>query len=134
MLRENPMNISSIYLHCPLYLDIVPLTCSGTMAEMKRNASDACPDWTGLVEGVRNKNGAAIAELYREFEKCTLKYLYRVLGNRGLEQLNDSTAECMVLMVESIQGGRIRLPESLPGYLRAIARTMRPSDWRIGAA
>jgi len=75
--------------------------------------------WTPLVEGIRNRQGAAMEELYRVFSKGIRFFLCRQLGPQDLD---DKVHDIFMIITESIQNGDLREPERLMGYVRTIVR------------
>ncbi|GIU75022.1 MAG: hypothetical protein KatS3mg004_2109 [Bryobacteraceae bacterium] len=75
--------------------------------------------WTKLVEGVRANESTAIEELYRLFSRGIRFFLCRHLGPQDLD---DRVHDTFLVVVHSIQGGGLREPERLMGFVRTIVR------------
>jgi DNA-directed RNA polymerase specialized sigma24 family protein len=83
--------------------------------------SDISPEisWTGLVEGIREGDPAAMEKLYQLFAKGVRFFLYRQLGPKDLE---DKVHDVFLIVAQSIQKGDLREPERLMGYVRTVVR------------
>ena len=77
------------------------------------------PDWAGLVNGVREGDSAAMAELYGIFAKGIRYFLLR---NLGPDDLDDKVHDCFVIVTQAIQNGDLREPERLMGYVRTVVK------------
>lgn len=77
------------------------------------------PDWTALVNGVRDGDSASMAELYGIFAKGIRYFLLR---NLGPEELDDKVHDCFVIVTQAIQNGDLREPERLMGYVRTVVK------------
>ncbi len=77
------------------------------------------PDWAGLVNGVRQGDSVAMAELYGIFAKGIRYFLLR---NRGPDDLDDKVHDCFVIVTQAIQNGDLREPERLMGYVRTVVK------------
>lgn len=75
--------------------------------------------WTALVEGIRANDATAIEELYRLFSRGIRFLLCRHLGPQDLD---DRVHDTFLLVVHAIQGGGLREPERLMGFVRTIVR------------
>ena len=86
-----------------------------------RRSSDGLPvpDWTAMVNGVREGNSASMAELYGIFAKGIRYFLLR---NLGPEELDDKVHDCFVIVTQAIQNGDLREPERLMGYVRTVVK------------
>src|ERR1700729_4049852 len=77
------------------------------------------PDWAALVNGVRDGDSAAMAELYGIFAKGIRYFLLR---NLGPDDLDDKVHDCFIIVTQAIQNGDLREPERLMGYLRTVVK------------
>jgi len=75
--------------------------------------------WSPLVEGVRAGNPAALEQLYGLFSKGIRFYLCRQLGPQDLD---DRVHDVFLIITQAIQGGELREPERLMGYVRTVVR------------
>lgn len=82
--------------------------------------NDFSPErWIGLVTRIRDKEAGALEELYRVFSKGIRYYLCRHLGP---QELDDKVHDTFLIVVQSIQGGGLREPEKLMGFVRTVVR------------
>ncbi len=79
----------------------------------------AAPDWTSLVNRIRNDDSAAMAELYAIFAKGIRYFLLR---NLGPDDLDDKVHDCFVIVTQAIRNGDLREPERLMGYVRTVVK------------
>jgi len=77
------------------------------------------PAWSPLVEGIRVGDPAALEELYSLFSKGIRFYLCRQLGPQDLD---DRVHDVFLIIIQAIQGGELREPERLMGYVRTVVR------------
>jgi RNA polymerase sigma factor (sigma-70 family) len=77
------------------------------------------PDWTSLVNRIRNDDSAAMAELYAIFAKGIRYFLLR---NLGPDDLDDKVHDCFVIVTQAILNGDLREPERLMGYVRTVVK------------
>ena len=77
------------------------------------------PDWTSLVDRIRNDDSAAMAELYAIFAKGIRYFLLR---NLGPDDLDDKVHDCFVIVTQAIRNGDLREPERLMGYVRTVVK------------
>jgi len=77
------------------------------------------PRWARIVEGVRANDSAAIEELYRLFSRGIRYFLCRHLGPNDLD---DRVHDTFLVVVRAIQGGGLREPDRLMGFVRTIVR------------
>jgi RNA polymerase sigma-70 factor (ECF subfamily) len=77
------------------------------------------PDWTSLVNRIRNDDAAAMAELYAIFAKGIRYFLLR---NLGPDDLDDKVHDCFVIVTQAIRNGDLREPERLMGYVRTVVK------------
>jgi RNA polymerase sigma factor (sigma-70 family) len=77
------------------------------------------PDWGALVNGVREGDPAAMAELYGIFAKGIRYFLLR---NLGPDDLDDKVHDCFIIVTQAIQNGDLREPERLMGYVRTVVK------------
>ncbi|HVV44177.1 MAG TPA: hypothetical protein VHC72_03205 [Bryobacteraceae bacterium] len=77
------------------------------------------PDWTTLVNGIRDGDPAAMAELYGIFAKGIRYFLLR---NLGPADLDDKVHDCFVIVTQAIRNGDLRDPERLMGYVRTVVK------------
>jgi RNA polymerase sigma-70 factor, ECF subfamily len=84
-----------------------------------RSGALQVPDWTALVNGVREGDSAAMAELYGIFAKGIRYFLLR---NLGPEDLDDKVHDCFIIVTQAIQNGDLREPERLMGYVRTVVK------------
>ena len=77
------------------------------------------PDWTSLVNRIRNDDAAAMAELYAIFAKGIRYFLLR---NLGPDDLDDKVHDCFVIVTQAIRNGELREPERLMGYVRTVVK------------
>ena len=77
------------------------------------------PDWTSLVNRIRNDDAAAMAELYAIFAKGIRYFLLR---NLGPDDLDDKVHDCFVIVTQAIRNGDLRKGERLMGYVRTVVK------------
>lgn len=82
-------------------------------------AASPAPDWTSLVNRIRNDEPAAMAELYGIFAKGIRYFLLR---NLGPDDLDDKVHDCFVIVTQAIRNGDLREPERLMGYVRTVVK------------
>lgn len=87
--------------------------------ERSQPAALPVPDWTALVNRIRNDDAAAMAELYGIFAKGIRYFLLR---NLGPEDLDDKVHDCFVIVTQAIRNGDLREPERLMGYVRTVVK------------
>jgi len=75
--------------------------------------------WTPLVEAIRGGDSTAIEELYRLLARGIRFFLCRHLGPK---ELDDRVHDTFIVIIRSIQGGGLREPERLMGFVRTIVR------------
>ena len=68
------------------------------------------PDWTQLVNRIRDDDSAAMAELYGIFAKGIRYFLLR---NLGPDDLDDKVHDCFVIVTQAIQNGELRVSPSV---------------------
>ncbi len=90
-----------------------------TEAEPNLDAFDESPSWPELVERLRNRDPAALEELYRIFAKGVRFFIYRQLGPQDLD---DRVHDVFLTVTESILNGELREPKRLMGYVRTVVR------------
>jgi RNA polymerase sigma factor (sigma-70 family) len=71
------------------------------------------------VEAIRGGDSAAIEELYRLLARGIRFFLCRHLGPK---ELDDRVHDTFIVIIRSIQGGGLREPERLMGFVRTIVR------------
>jgi len=76
-------------------------------------------DWSSLVLRIRNREDAAMEELYAVFSRGIRYFLLRSLGP---EDLDDKVHDCFVVVVQAIQSGHLREPERLMGFVRTVVK------------
>ncbi len=79
----------------------------------------AAPDWTSLVNRIRNDDSDAMAELYAIFAEGVRYFLLR---NLGPDDLDDKVHDCFVIVTQAIRNGDLREPERLMGYVRTVVK------------
>ncbi len=77
------------------------------------------PDWTSLVNRIRDDDSAAMAELYAIFARGIRYFLLR---NLGPDDLDDKVHDCFVIVTQAIRNGDLREPERLMGYVRTVVK------------
>jgi len=77
------------------------------------------PAWSPLVERIRAGDPKALEELYGLFSKGVRFYLCRQLGPQDLD---DRVHDVFLIITQAIQGGELREPERLMGYVRTVVR------------
>ena len=82
-------------------------------------AVSPAPDWTSLVNRIRDDDSAAMAELYAIFAKGIRYFLLR---NLGPGDLDDKVHDCFVIVTQAIRNGDLREPERLMGYVRTVVK------------
>ena len=83
-------------------------------------ANDFSPErWIGLVNRIRNSDAGAMEELYHVFSRGIRYYLCRHLGP---QELDDKVHDTFLIVVQAIQGGGLREPEKLMGFVRTVVR------------
>jgi len=75
--------------------------------------------WAGLVDRIRDNDNTAMEELYRIFSRGVRYYLCRHLGP---QELDDKVHDTFLIVVQAIQGGALREPEKLMGFVRTVVR------------
>jgi len=75
--------------------------------------------WAGLVDRIRDNDNSAMEELYRIFSRGVRYYLCRHLGP---QELDDKVHDTFLIVVQAIQGGALREPEKLMGFVRTVVR------------
>ena len=88
-------------------------------SERAQPAASPAPDWTSLVNRIRNDDAAAMAELYAIFAKGIRYFLLR---NLGPDDLDDKVHDCFVIVTQAIRNGDLREPERLMGYVRTVVK------------
>lgn len=88
-------------------------------AEEQRPGALQIPDWSALVNGVRDGDSAAMAELYGIFAKGIRYFLLRHLGP---DDIDDKVHDCFVIVTQAIRKGDLREPERLMGYVRTVVK------------
>jgi len=82
--------------------------------------NDFSPErWIGLVNRIRNSEASAMEELYHVFSRGIRYYLCRHLGP---QELDDKVHDTFLIVVQAIQGGGLREPEKLMGFVRTVVR------------
>jgi RNA polymerase sigma factor (sigma-70 family) len=77
------------------------------------------PDWASLVNGIREGNSVAMAELYGIFAKGIRYFLLR---NLGPDDLDDKVHDCFLIVAQAIRNGDLREPDRLMGYVRTVVK------------
>jgi len=77
------------------------------------------PTWDDLVYRIREGDPSGLEELYRVFSKGVRFYLCRHLGPQDLD---DRVHDVFLIIVRAIQGGELREPSRLMGYVRTVMR------------
>jgi RNA polymerase sigma-70 factor (ECF subfamily) len=77
------------------------------------------PDWTVMVEGIRDGDQAAMESLYGVFSRGIRFFLLR---NLGPDDLDDKVHDCFVIVTQAIQNGDLREPDRLMGYVRTVVK------------
>lgn len=81
--------------------------------------SASSTSWSRLVERVRTADPLALEELYGLFSRGIRFYLWRHLGPQDLD---DRVHDAFLAVTQSIQGGELREPERLLGFVRTVVR------------
>ena len=102
-------------------MSATPTTTGEQVVQPEQNQPDAheVPDWGALVNGVRDGDSAAMAELYGIFARGIRYFLMR---NLGPDDLDDKVHDCFVIVTQAIQNGDLREPERLMGYVRTVVK------------
>ena len=77
------------------------------------------PAWDELVERIRAGESSGMEDLYRVFSNGIRFYLYRQFGSQDLD---DKVHDIFVIVALAIQGGELREPERLMGFVRTVVR------------
>ena len=75
--------------------------------------------WADLVAQIHEHHESAMEQLYRVFLMATRPYLRRHLG---AQDLDDHVHDLFLVIVQSIQKGKLREPERLMGFVHTIIR------------
>jgi len=75
--------------------------------------------WCALVERIKDRDDAAMEELYRVFSRGVRYYLCRHLG---AQELDDKVHDTFLIVVQAIRSGGLREPEKLMGFVRTVVR------------
>ena len=75
--------------------------------------------WADLVAQIHEHHESAMEQLYRVFLMATRPYLRRHLG---AQDLDDHVHDLFLVIVQSIQKGKLREPERLMGYVHTVVR------------
>ena len=87
--------------------------------DVSSDGKTAGPSWSDLVERVRVGNAEAMEELYSLFSRGVRFYLCRQLGPQDLD---DKVHDVFLIITQAIQGGDLREPDRLMGYVRTVVR------------
>src|SRR5579884_321841 len=90
-----------------------------TAAEETPETSPAPPDWSELVERIRQHDPSGLEDLYRIFSRGIRFFLCRQLGP---QELDDRVHDTFLIVVHAIQRGDLREPERLMGFVRTVVR------------
>ncbi len=97
-----------------------PLLSDDSFSSRSEEAANApSPQWTQLVERIREGDAASLEELYRVFSRGIRFYICRQLGP---QELDDRVHDTFLIVVQAIQKGELREPERLMGFVRTIVR------------
>ncbi len=77
------------------------------------------PQWSLLVDKIRQNDPDGLEELYRVFSRGVRFYLCRQLGPQDLD---DRVHDTFLIVAQAIQRGELREPDRLMGYVRTIVR------------
>ena len=75
--------------------------------------------WVSMVDRIRGGEPGAMEELYQVFSRGIRYYLCRHLGP---QELDDKVHDTFLIVVQAIQGGGLREPEKLMGFVRTVVR------------
>lgn len=75
--------------------------------------------WSGLVEGVKRGDPAAMEDLYASFARGVRYYFCKHLGPTDLD---DRVHDAYLTVVQAIRTGSLREPEALMGFVKTIIR------------
>lgn len=75
--------------------------------------------WSGLVEGVKSGDRAAMEDLYASFARGVRYYFCKHLGPADLD---DRVHDAYLTVVQAIRTGSLREPEALMGFVKTIIR------------
>src|ERR1700740_3203516 len=87
--------------------------------EIVPDAAGNQPPWAVLVEKIRLRDPAGLAEPERVFSRGVRFYLCRQLGPQDLD---DRVHDTFLIVAQAIQRGELRDPNRLMGYVRTIVR------------
>src|ERR1039457_969014 len=85
----------------------------------KSGPASVQPCWAELVEKIRQNDPDGLEELYRVFSRGVRFYLCRQLGP---QDLGARVHDTFLIVAQAIQGGELREPDRLMGYVRTIVR------------
>lgn len=109
----NPVNIRLLYANA-----------SGLGRGLTRQImSETEPTSTDLVERIIAGDRLAEEELVRLYRRGILVIVRKVIGNCN-PSVEDLSQETLALAITKIRGGEVRQPESLSGYIAALARNL----------
>ena len=83
------------------------------------NPTISGPNWTALVEKIKDDDQSGMEELYRVFSRGVRFYLCRQLGPQDLE---DKVHDTFLIVVQAVRRGELREPERLMGFVRTVVR------------
>jgi len=72
--------------------------------------------WKSIVDQIAAHNPSAMESLYRSLRSIR----FEILGKVGPDHVDDVYHDAIVLVVDSIQADRVRVPEALPSFTRRI--------------
>ncbi|MGH9627705.1 MAG: RNA polymerase sigma factor [Bryobacteraceae bacterium] len=95
------------------------ITMSFNTMAAPRLAADSTPNWSNLVERIREKDSLAVEELYRALNRGLRMTLRRQLDAQDVE---DRLHDVFLAVIGAIQNGSLRQPEALVGFAATVAR------------
>ena len=92
---------------------------AGSAHRQSEPARFAQVDWAQVVTQIQNGDPAGQETLYSVFTRGLKYFMGRQLGSQDLE---DRLHEVFIVVVKAIQGGSLREPERLMGFVRTVAK------------
>ena len=87
----------------------------------KRNCSE-------IVQGIINSDEGAEHELVRRFRNAVLALIHQETRGHHIDE--DLCQETFLITIQRIRQGRLRNPESLPGFIKQLAKNLVVSYFR----
>jgi RNA polymerase sigma-70 factor, ECF subfamily len=83
---------------------------------------ETTPDWAGVVGKIRENDGRGMEDLYAAIAGSVPAMLRASIPAGAPQTLEDDVHEILLVVLEAIQGGNLREPARLMGFVRTVTR------------